>query len=191
MEKDSPTKSTPTKRRPRKTPSTTTARPKASRKRQLKPAPVEPAFEIATVPIEDAMKVQGISHEGHRPPLQEPPPSAPPAPPTKPSFTDLAVGLGCALAVLLFLGSQIVSQLQVQTSLVWQLRSSERQVIALENEIATIKVTTLEASALLSRAEEVAESYNALFTDLLTLAESDPDAQAIVAKYQIRTLDPL
>lgn len=95
------------------------------------------------------------------------------------------------MAVLLFLGSQIVSQLQVQTSLVWQLRSSERQIIALENEIATIQAANAEASALLNRAEEVAESYNALFTDLLTLAASDPDAQAIVAKYQIRTLDPL
>jgi hypothetical protein len=171
-----------TTRRPRKTSATTSARRSTVRKQKAPAADPEPQ---ATTPPEDtSIEVPIISHDGHRPPLQEP---APPSPKT--SFADTVVWLIGALAILLFLASQIVSQLQVQTSLVWQLRSSEHQIAALENEIAAIEARNAEALVLLRRAEEVSETYNALFTDLLTLAESDPDAQAIVAKYQIRNLD--
>jgi hypothetical protein len=111
------------------------------------------------------------------------------APPPKLSFADTLPWLISSLAVFLFLGSQIISQLQVQTSLVWQLRSSGRQIEVLEREIAGVTETISASTKLLERAEEVAETYNALFTDLLTLAESDADAQAIVAKYQIRNLN--
>lgn len=180
----------PTTRRPRKTASTPAKRQGVPRKRVSKKAVAE------TLQEEIVEEVQEIPREV----IQEVPPleggsihhavaSQDPVPQKKYSLADTMLGLICALTILLFLGAQIISQLQVQTSLVWQLRSSERQIEALERDITGIKENDRASSRLLERAEEVADTYNALFTDLLTLAESDPDAQAIVAKYQIRNLE--
>lgn len=180
----------PTTRRPRKTKTTPVKRKDAPRKRVAKKAVLKSLQEGLVEEVKE-MTRETLAQS---PPVEEATlaqkaESQEPQPPKKNSLADTMLGLICGLTVLLFLGSQIISQLQVQTSLVWQLRSSERQIEALEHEIALIKDNDRASNSFLERAEEVAETYNALFTDLLALAESDPDAQAIVAKYQIRNLE--
>lgn len=114
-------------------------------------------------------------------PAQDPP-QAVSKPPVHPLTRFVA-----AAALLLFIGSQIVSQLQVQTSLGWQVRLSATQASALESEIARLKKIEAEDQRLETQAESVSSHYEALLKDLLVLAETDPEAQAIVIKFQIQS----
>jgi len=127
------------------------------------------------------------------PPAPEPPPELPaPTPPHPPPQSKSKVsvhpltGIIAAAALLLFIGSQIVSQLQVQTSLGWQVRLLATQNSALENEITRLEKIEAEDRRLEKQAESVSGNYEALLKDLLTLAATDPEAQLVVQKFQIR-----
>jgi hypothetical protein len=96
-----------------------------------------------------------------------------------------------ALGILLFIGSQVVSQFQIHTSLGWQVQLLKRQGSALENEIQRLQMAEIEGQKLLSQAESVSQSYQSLLKDLLKLSATDPDAMAVVSRFQIRNLaDP-
>jgi hypothetical protein len=120
-------------------------------------------------------------------PIVPPPPEVFPEAVTKPPRAPLA-GFVLALGVLLFLGSQVVSQFQIHTSLAWQVHLLDRQSFALEEEIQNLQILESEGLQLLSRAEIVSQSYQALLKDLLTLSDTDPEAMAVVSKFQIRNL---
>lgn len=94
--------------------------------------------------------------------------------------------LVCALAVLCFLASQIIAQLQVQTSLHNQVANLAALSSNLDADILRAKALEVEQVRLLERADQVSDSYNRLFTDLLDLAVTDRDAMAVVAKFQIQ-----
>lgn len=97
-------------------------------------------------------------------------------------------GFILAIGVLLFIGSQVVSQFQIQTSLGLQIQLLEHQSSHLENEIEKLQAWELEERKLLSQAESVSQSYQALLKDLLILSATDPEAMAVVSKFQIRNL---
>ena len=100
-------------------------------------------------------------------------------------------GFVLALGILLFIGSQVVSQFQIHTSLGWQVQLLKRQGSALENDIQRLQMAGIESQKLLSQAESVAQSYQALLKDLLQLSTTDPDAMTVVSRFQIRNLaDP-
>jgi len=120
-------------------------------------------------------------------PIFTPPPEVFPEAVTKPPRAPLA-GFVLALGVLLFLGSQVVSQFQIHTSLAWQVHLLDRQSFSLEKEIQTLQILESEGLQLLSRAEIVSQSYQDLLKDLLTLSDTDSDAMAVVSKFQIRNL---
>jgi len=108
----------------------------------------------------------------------------------KPHKAPLA-GFVLALGILLFIGSQLVSQFQIHTSLGWQVQLLRRQGSALENDIQRMQMTEIENQKLLSQAESVSKSYQALLQDLLKLSATDPEAMAVVSRFQIRNLaDP-
>lgn len=107
--------------------------------------------------------------------------------PTRSPWTTLLA----AAAILCFIASQVVSQLQVQTSLGWQVRLLDKQCAEMESEIARLRSLEADGKNLQAQAEKVSETYQALLQDLLELSETDAEAQAIVTKFQIRTLAPL
>lgn len=115
-------------------------------------------------------------------PLQVPPQADP-----KPSKAPLA-GFVLALGILLFIGSQVVSQFQIHTSLGWQVQLLKRQGAALENDIQRLRMAEIEGQKLLSQAESVSQSYQSLLKDLLKLSATDPEAMAVVSRFQIRNL---
>lgn len=120
-------------------------------------------------------------------PIVTSPPEVFPEAVAKPPKAPLA-GFVLALGVLLFLGSQVVSQFQIQTSLGWQIQLLKRQSSDLENEIQRLQAWEHENHRLLSQAESVSQSYQALLKDLLKLSATDPEAMAVVSKFQIRNL---
>lgn len=120
-------------------------------------------------------------------PVAAPPLHVFPEAEAKPPKAPLA-GFVLALGILLFIGSQVVSQFQIHTSLGWQVQLLKRQSSTLENEIQRMQAWKLESQKLLSQAESVSQSYQALLKDLLQLSETDPEAMAVVSKFQIRNL---
>jgi hypothetical protein len=92
----------------------------------------------------------------------------------------------CCVAVFCFLASQIVAQLQVQTSLRNQVANLAALSSKLDSDILRAKAVEGEQARLLERADQVSDTYNRLFRDLLSLSESDRDALAVVAKFQIQ-----
>jgi len=115
------------------------------------------------------------------------PPQAFPEDEAKPPRAPLA-GFVLAIGVLLFISSQVVSQFQIQASLGWQVQMLKRQSSALENEIQRLQAWELEDQKLLSQAESVSQSYQTLLKDLLKLSTTDPEAMAVISKFQIRNL---
>lgn len=95
-----------------------------------------------------------------------------------------------ALAVIFFLASQIVAQLQVQTTLRHQVDNLTAISATLDSDILHAQALEAERARLLKRADEVSDSYNQLLGDLLRLAESNSDARAVVAKFQIQLHSP-
>jgi hypothetical protein len=61
----------------------------------------------------------------------------------------------------------------------------------LENDIQRLRMAGIEGQKLLSQAESVSQSYQALLKDLLKLSATDPEAMAVVSRFQIWNLpDP-
>ena len=123
-------------------------------------------------------------------PVAPPPAPVPPLVDPKPPKAPLA-GFVLALGILLFIGSQVVSQFQIHTSLGWQVQLLKRQGSALENEIHRLQMAEIEGQKLLSQAESVSQSYQSLLKDLLKLSATDPEAMAVVSRFQIRNLADL
>ena len=123
-------------------------------------------------------------------PVATPPTPVPPQVDPKTPRAPLA-GFVLAFGILLFIGSQVVSQFQIHTSLGWQVQLLKRQGSALENDIRRLQMAEIEGQKLLSQAESVSQSYQALLKDLLKLSATDPEAMAVVSRFQIRNLaDP-
>lgn len=142
-----------------------------------------PARRTATVRTRQAPKKANSTVE----PLATPPTPVPPQVDPKPPRAPLA-GFVLAFGILLFIGSQVVSQFQIHTSLGWQVQLLKRQGSALENEIQQLQMAEIEGQKMLLQAESVSQSYQALLTDLLQLSATDPEAMAVVSRFQIRNL---
>jgi len=145
-----------------------------------------PTRRGATVRTRQApKKAKSIAEPVAAPPTPVPP-QVDPVPPRAP-----LAGFVLALGILLFIGSQVVSQFQIHTSLGWQVQLLKRQGAALENDIQRLRMAEIESQKLLSQAESVSQSYQALLKDLLKLSATDPEAMAVVSRFQIRNLaDP-
>ena len=145
-----------------------------------------PARRAATVRTRQAPKKANSTVE----PVATPPTPVTPQVDPKPPRATLA-GFVLAFGILLFIGSQVVSQFQIHTSLGWQVQLLKRQGAALENDIQRLQMAEIEGQKLLSQAESVSQSYQALLKDLLKLSATDPEAMAVVSRFQIRNLaDP-
>jgi hypothetical protein len=101
-------------------------------------------------------------------------------------FTQSAT-LILAVALVVFLLSQIVALRQNADSLAWQSRNLGRQIETLttsrDNSAALVK----QRQAVVDQSQQVTTTYNNLLNELLKLAETDKDARSVVEKFDIKS----
>ena len=91
-----------------------------------------------------------------------------------------------AIAFAIFLFSQISSLGQNGRSLRWQAENLDRQIGSLVESEKNLGNLIKQREALVQQSQQVQARYTEMLTDLIKLAETDPDARAVVEKYKIQ-----
>ena len=91
-----------------------------------------------------------------------------------------------ALAIAVFLGTQITSVQRGSETVRWQLTNLEKQKSNLETAQKQLEDLIKERDALVQQAASVQQQYNSLLNDVLDLAREDAGAQAVVQKWGIK-----
>ena len=91
-----------------------------------------------------------------------------------------------ALAFSIFLFAQISSNGQASRTMNWRNETLDRQLAsAVETEKRFVELIK-QREALVQQAQQVQTRYTEMLNDLLKLADTDKDAQAVVEKYRIQ-----
>jgi hypothetical protein len=91
-----------------------------------------------------------------------------------------------AVAIALFLLSQIVALRQNADSLAWQSRNLGRQIETLTTARNYAMGLVKQRQSMVDQSQQVTTSYNNLLSDLLKLAETDKDARSVIEKFAIK-----
>ena len=91
-----------------------------------------------------------------------------------------------ALAFAVFLFAQISSLGQNARSMKWQAENLDRQIISLADSEKNLTELVKQRESLVQQSQQVQARYTELLSDLINLADSDPDARAVVDKYKIQ-----
>lgn len=91
-----------------------------------------------------------------------------------------------ALAVCIFLFAQISNIGQASRSITWQTGNLDRQLASLAEQEKRFNELILQRETLVEQSQQVQTRYTDMLNDLLTLADADSDAQAVVEKYRIQ-----
>jgi hypothetical protein len=92
-----------------------------------------------------------------------------------------------AVALVLFLLSQIVALRQNADSLAWQSRNLGRQIETLTTARNNATGLVKQRQSMVDQSQQVTTSYNNLLNDLLKLAETDKDARSVTEKFAIKS----
>ena len=92
-----------------------------------------------------------------------------------------------AVALVLFLLSQIVALRQNADSLAWQARNLVRQIEALTSARNNASGLVKQRQSMVDQSQQVTTTYNNLLNDLLKLAETDKDARSVIEKFAIKS----
>lgn len=96
--------------------------------------------------------------------------------------------IGLALlsaAFCIFLFSQISNLGQNASSMKWQGENLNRQIQSLTGAEKNAQELIKQREATVQQTQQVQERYTSLLTDVIELAETDPDAKSVVEKYKI------
>jgi hypothetical protein len=91
-----------------------------------------------------------------------------------------------ALAFAIFLFAQISSLGQNGRSMRWQTENLDRQIGSLVESEKNLGNLVKQRESLVEQSQQVQARYTEMLTDLIKLAETDPDARAVVEKYKIQ-----
>jgi septal ring factor EnvC (AmiA/AmiB activator) len=91
-----------------------------------------------------------------------------------------------ALAVCVFLFAQISNLGQASRSITWQSGNLDRQLASLAEQEKRFNELIKQRENLVAQSEQVQTRYTDMLNDLLTLADTDNDARAVVEKYRIQ-----
>ena len=91
-----------------------------------------------------------------------------------------------ALAFAIFLFAQISSLGQNGRSMTWQTENLNRQIGSLLESEKNLGNLIKQRESLVEQSQQVQARYTEMLTDLIKLAETDPDARAVVEKYKIQ-----
>ena len=104
------------------------------------------------------------------------------------SSTGSSAQIGLALlsaAFCIFLFSQISNLGQNASSMRWQSENLNRQIESLTGAEKNAQELIKQREATVQQTQQVQERYTSLLTDIIQLAETDPDAKSVVEKYKI------
>ena len=102
-------------------------------------------------------------------------------------FSASSVTLILAVALVLFLLSQIVALRQNADSLAWQSRNLVRQIETLTTARNNATGLVKQRQSMVDQSQQVTATYNNLLNDLLKLAETDKDARSVIEKFAIKS----
>ncbi len=91
-----------------------------------------------------------------------------------------------AFAFAVFLFAQISSLGQNARSMKWQAENLDRQITSLADSEKNLTELVKQRESLVQQSQQVQARYTELLTDLINLADTDPDARAVVDKYKIQ-----
>jgi len=91
-----------------------------------------------------------------------------------------------ALAVCVFLFSQISNLGQASRSISWQAGNLDRQLVSLAEQEKRFNDLIKQRETLVEQSTQVQTRYTDMLNDLLALSENDDDARAVVEKYRIQ-----
>ena len=91
-----------------------------------------------------------------------------------------------AFAFAVFLFAQISSLGQNARSMKWQAENLDRQITSLADSEKNLTELVKQRESLVQQSQQVQARYTELLSDLINLADSDPDARAVVDKYKIQ-----
>jgi hypothetical protein len=91
-----------------------------------------------------------------------------------------------ALAACVFLFAQISNLGQASRSITWQSGNLDRQLASLAEQEKRFNELILQRETLVEQSQQVQTRYTDMLNDLLTLADTDSDALAVVEKYRIQ-----
>lgn len=92
--------------------------------------------------------------------------------------------LGCAFCLFLF--AQISNLGQAGANMKWQANNLDRQIVALTESEARFSELIKQRETVVQQSQQVQSQYTNLLADLLELAKTDADANAVVQKYNIQ-----
>ena len=104
------------------------------------------------------------------------------------SSTGSSAQIGLALlsaAFCIFLFSQISNLGQNASSMRWQSENLNRQIESLTGAEKNAQELIKQREATVQQTQQMQERYTSLLTDIIQLAETDPDAKNVVEKYKI------
>ncbi len=104
--------------------------------------------------------------------------------PTKDRKDLVLLLLGCAFCLFLF--AQISNLGQAGTNMKWQANNLDRQILALTESEARFSELIKQRETVVQQSQQVQSQYTSLLADLLELAKTDADANAVVQKYNIQ-----
>jgi predicted nucleic acid-binding Zn-ribbon protein len=94
------------------------------------------------------------------------------------------------LALSVFFASQIGAANRSTSTIKWQLENYSKQINQLEEGEKTMKEQIEKNKPLVEQSGTVQQQYTALLNEVLDLAKSDKDAQAIVEKWKVQRSAP-
>jgi hypothetical protein len=91
-----------------------------------------------------------------------------------------------AIALCVFLFSQISNLGQASRSISWQSGNLDRQLVSLAEQENRFNELIKQRETLVEQSTQVQTRYTDMLNDLLALSENDDDARAVVEKYRIQ-----
>ena len=79
---------------------------------------------------------------------------------------------------------------QAASAMTWRIENLDRQAVALKGVRNDAADLFKKRQGLAEETQRVSNSYNALLTELLQLAQNDKDARSVVEKFNIKSSPP-
>lgn len=95
-----------------------------------------------------------------------------------------------SLAIAIFLASQIGAASRTSATITWQLTNLDKGLGELKGAQKQLDDLIGQAKPVVEQAKAVQENYTKLFKEVLDLAKTDKDAQAVVEKWKIQSNEP-
>jgi len=95
-----------------------------------------------------------------------------------------------SLAFAIFFASQIGAASRTSATITWQLNNLEKGLTELKGAEKQLDDLIEKAKPVVEQGGKVQENYTKLFKEVIDLAKTDKDAQAVVEKWKIQSNEP-